>query len=113
MLAVVESHRSSFCARCALGRVVAKLNSMSAFGTCTLCHRDSALQVSHLIPRALYLDLRTPELPNPNPIVGTPEETGPRQEQVAAPLLCSGCEHLFNTRGEKWVLENGYRMKGP
>jgi len=71
------------------------------------------LQVSHLIPRALYLDLRMPELPNPNPIVGTPEETGPRQEQVVAPLLCRKCERRFNVNGEKWVLENGYRLNGP
>ncbi len=54
-----------------------------------------------------------PELPNPNPILGTPEETGPRQEQVVAPLLCGSCEHRFNVNGEKWVMEHGYRLRGP
>jgi hypothetical protein len=54
-----------------------------------------------------------PQLPNPNPIMGLPEETGPRQEQLQVPLLCSKCEQRFSARGEKWILENGYRLKGP
>ena len=86
---------------------------MMVVGTCGLCRRESELQLSHLIPRALYLDLRMPGLPNPNPLISTPEETGPRQEQVAAHLLCRSCEHRFSINGEKWVLENGYRLKGP
>jgi hypothetical protein len=86
---------------------------MAVDGICALCRQEAELQLSHLIPRALFLDLRMPDLPNPNPIIGTPEETGPRQEQVVAPLLCSCCEHRFNTCGEKWVLEHGYRLAGP
>lgn len=80
---------------------------------CALCLREDEIQSSHLIPRALYVDLRTPSLPNPNPITGTPEETGPRQEQFVTRLLCRPCEHRFSVNGEKWVLENGYRLKGP
>jgi hypothetical protein len=80
---------------------------------CALCRQEAELQRSHLIPRAIYLDLRTPELPNPNPIVGTPKETGQRQEQIVAPLLCHSCEHRLSVNGEKWVLENGYRLNGP
>lgn len=86
---------------------------MSVNEICALCRQEATLQFSHLIPRAVYLDLRMPELPNPNPIVGMPGETGPRQEQVVAPLLCRSCEHRFSVNGEKWVLENGYRLKGP
>ncbi len=86
---------------------------MSQIGTCKLCQRRAEIQSSHLIPRAIFLDLRMPHLPNPNPIMGLPEETGPRQEQVEAPLLCSECEQRFSANGEKWVLENGYRLKGP
>jgi hypothetical protein len=82
-------------------------------GKCALCLRDEELQMSHLIPRALYVDLRTPELPNANPIFGLPEEQGPRQEQFVARLLCRDCEHKLSVNGEKWVLENGYRLKGP
>jgi hypothetical protein len=87
---------------------------MAKDGICALCRQEAELQLSHLIPRAVYLDLRTPELPNPNPIFSFPEgESGPRQEQVVAPLLCRSCEHRFSVNGEKWVLENGYRLKGP
>jgi hypothetical protein len=82
-------------------------------GRCALCLRDRELRESHLLPRAIYRDLRSPHLPNPNPIVGTPDETGPRQEQIKEYLLCAECEDRFNQRGEKWILENGYRLKGP
>jgi hypothetical protein len=54
-----------------------------------------------------------PDLPNPNPILATPLETGPRQEQVVADFLCLECEDRFNQHGEKWVLENGYRLNAP
>lgn len=80
---------------------------------CKLCRREAEIQSSHLIPRAIFVDLRMPDLPNPNPIMGLPEETGPRQEQVVTPLLCSPCEQRFSANGEKWILENGYRLKGP
>lgn len=86
---------------------------MPVIGTCKLCRCEAEIQSSHLIPRAIYLDLRMPELPNPNPIIGLPEETGPRQEQAVAPLLCSPCEQRFSVHGEKWILENSYRLKGP
>ena len=89
------------------------LLQMVAISRCALCLRDEQLQMSHLIPRALYLDRRMPELPNPNPIYGLPEEQGPRQEQFVERLLCRDCEHRFSVNGEKWVLENGYRLKGP
>jgi hypothetical protein len=86
---------------------------MPPTGTCKLCGNTAEIQSSHLIPRALYLDLRMPDLPNPNPIMGVPEETGPRQEQLQTRLLCSECEQRFSANGEKWVLENGFRLKGP
>src|SRR2546422_6754097 len=77
---------------------------MAVLGTCALCRQPSELQDSHLLPRAIYRDLRMPDLPNPNPIIGVPTETGPRQEQVKTPLLCADCEARFNRNGEKWVL---------
>ena len=86
---------------------------MAAVGICAVCRRRSELRDSHLVPRAIYHDLRMPELPNPNPIVSTTDETGPRQEQVKTPLLCGNCEDRFNRNGEKWVLDNGYRLGGP
>jgi hypothetical protein len=85
---------------------------MLAIGPCKLCRRDAELQSSHLIPRAIFVDLRMPELPNPSPIMSLPEETGPRQEQVVTSLLCSTCEQRFSALGEKWILEHGYRLTG-
>jgi hypothetical protein len=86
---------------------------MTIVGRCPLCHQDCELQDSHLLPNAIYRDLRMPELPNPNPIMSTSVQTGPRQEQVKTPLLCGSCEQRFNRGGENWVLANGYRLNGP
>ena len=58
------------------------LTPMDSYGKCALCLANDELVDRHLLPRALYRDLRTPQLPNPAPILGTPSETGPRQEQI-------------------------------
>jgi len=90
---------------------------MPTVGTCKLCRSNAEIQSSHLIPRAIYVDLRKPHLPNPNPIMGLPEETGPRQEQVEAPLLCSNC--LFQLLSaakpiseQKWTVYAGAEIDG-
>jgi hypothetical protein len=86
---------------------------MASVDRCALCRSHSELRVSHLLPRAIYRDLRMPDLPNSNPITCTSNETGPRQEQVKTTLLCGICEDRFNRNGEKWILDNGYRLNGP
>jgi hypothetical protein len=43
-------------------------------GTCKLCLRDAqSLQVSHLVPSAVYALCRAKNAPNPNPFLVTSE----------------------------------------
>jgi hypothetical protein len=77
---------------------------------CQLCRSGEPLRRSHLLPRAFYRDLRTPELANPNPILITEGGTEIDQKQVTAELLCASCEQRFNQGGEHWVLAHAYRV---
>lgn len=90
-----------------------KISNMEGERTCRLCLAPRVLQRSHLLPRAIYRDLRTPSLLNPNPLLTSGGQTEVGQEQVTVDLLCADCEERFNRNGERWVLANGYRLAGP
>jgi hypothetical protein len=49
---------------------------------------------------------------DPNPITVLPGKTDISQDQVTAPLLCSGCEQRFSKQGEHYVLLNTFRGPG-
>jgi hypothetical protein len=83
------------------------------YGKCKLCLQDAQLQRSHLIPRAYYKLLRTPDADDPNPITADENVTRISQDQMVQHLLCAACEDLLNKNGERWVLLNNYRLDGP
>jgi hypothetical protein len=80
---------------------------------CKLCLNERPLRRSHLVPRAFYNLLRTPDMEDPRPIVADAETTRVSQEQMAQPLLCAACESRLNEHGERWVLLHSYRLDGP
>jgi len=85
---------------------------MPRIGSCGLCRATAPLQESHLLPRAIYRDLRTPDLADPNPIRILRGKTDISQAQVTAQLLCGECEQRFNKGGERYVLRNAFRGPG-
>jgi hypothetical protein len=76
---------------------------------CGLCLESKPLVSSHLIPAAYYRQLRVSERQNPNPVLVGDSSSTITSGQVKETLLCSACEQLFNTRGERWVIQNGFR----
>lgn len=78
-------------------------------GMCALCRQQGELRDSHLIPKATYRWIRL--INKDSPILITPTKALYSDRQVSAPVLCQGCEHLFNVKGERWTLENSYRGK--
>ncbi len=72
-------------------------------GNCKLCLNEAELQVSHLLPRAVYTLFRS-KSPNPNPILVTSQNVLQTSNQIKAHLLCSRCEDVLNSRGERRVL---------
>jgi hypothetical protein len=66
----------------------------------------SILQDSHLVPKALYKMLRSPELVNPHPTMMSREAILETSRQARTFLLCSGCEQRFHRNGEDWMLRN-------
>jgi len=79
-------------------------------GVCRLCRETKELQDSHLLPKALYKQLRrlakTDGAANTNPIVITPAVALQTSKQVSDYLLCTKCEDLLNKGGEKWTVAN-------
>lgn len=74
-------------------------------GTCKLCLRDAqSLQVSHLVPSAVYALCRAKNAPNPNPFLVTSEFSMQTSRQVQVPLLCFQCEQLLREKGEDWMM---------
>jgi len=74
-------------------------------GTCGLCHKeDSELKNSHLLPRALYKNIRNKT--NCDPTWVSPSRITTQSRQIRDFFLCGKCEGKFSERGEKWVLEN-------
>jgi hypothetical protein len=85
---------------------------MTTLGACGLCLATAPLQHSHLLPRAIYHDLRTPGLADPNPITLLGGKTNVSQAQITAQLLCSECEQRFSREGENYVLLTAFRRPG-
>jgi hypothetical protein len=71
------------------------------------------LQVSHLLPKALYRLVRASRGANGGHdlVYTTKVNSWPSPRQVTANLLCGKCEQLFNENGERWVLRQCYRGK--
>lgn len=83
-------------------------------GTCKLClKKQSLLQKSHLVPRAVYSLCRATQAPNPNPLMVTHKLAMQTSRQTKAHLLCFKCEQLLRERGEDWVLPRLARFRGP
>jgi hypothetical protein len=83
-------------------------------GTCKLCLRDGVeLQRSHLLSAAVYRILRDDGVvPNPNPVLITPEGRMQSNQQQWAHLLCRSCEALLSREGEDWVFRHGMKRDG-
>ena len=81
-------------------------------GSCRLCGRFDDLRDSHLMPKAFYKLARQCGEINPNPIVVFGGVARKTSAQVRDVLLCQRCEHRFNVRGERWVIENAWRGEG-
>jgi hypothetical protein len=75
-------------------------------GVCALCKHASVLQGSHLMPKALYKLLRSPELLNPHPTMMSRDAILETSRQAKTFLLCSVCEQRFHRNGEDWMLRN-------
>jgi len=80
-------------------------------GVCALCKHVSILQDSHLMPKALYRLLRSPELVNPHPTMMSRDAIPETSRQAKNFLLCSACEQRFHRHGEDWMLRNCYRAR--
>ena len=81
-------------------------------GECGLCGLFRPLCDSHLLPRAVYLVLRSSKEPKPDPVFIYDERHGHTSRQLKIPLLCEKCETRFRTGGEDWVLANYSRADG-
>lgn len=80
---------------------------------CKLCLQSKSLQLSHLMPAAVYNYARDPSRKNPNPWLLSRGAKATTSRQVVDRLLCTECEGLFNKKGEqealKWIC-NGKRF---
>jgi hypothetical protein len=74
--------------------------------TCGLCLRLADLQVSHLLPAALYRSLAGPEN---RPIYVSSTVRLYSSRQIQAPQLCEDCEQRLHREGEDWFLRNCWR----
>ncbi len=75
-----------------------------SLGQCKLCLQERELQLSHLMPAALWAGARDPSLRNPNPVAVTATVSKTSSMHLRARLLCSACEDRFNRNGERYVL---------
>lgn len=83
------------------------------FGSCGLCLREARLQLSHLLPRALYRLVGSGTDPShPDTVLLTDGCARKSSVQARRHLLCADCEKRLNDGGECWVLRNCYRGRG-
>ena len=86
---------------------------MPSLGTCGLCLQKKELQNSHLLPAALYRQLREPsDGSDPNPIVVTRSRAFTSSKQVSSPFLCTDCELRLSVKGENYVLTQCAKRNG-
>jgi hypothetical protein len=80
---------------------------------CALCLSKRGLQLSHLLPRALYRLIGSGTGPShPDTVLITDTRERKSSEQARRHLLCADCEQRLNDQGERWVLRNCYRGRG-
>jgi len=72
---------------------------------CGLCLQHKELQNSHLLPAALYRQLRDPSAgANDNPVLVLNERAFTSSQQVSSHFLCAECESRFSVNGENYVV---------
>jgi hypothetical protein len=82
-------------------------------GKCALCLNEQVLQLSHLLPRALYRLIGSGTDPShPDTVLLTEGSERKSSEQARRHLLCADCEQRLNNNSERWVLRNCYRGRG-
>ncbi len=82
-------------------------------GKCALCLSERDLQLSHLLPRALYRLIGSGTDPcHPDTVLLFDKGERKSSEQARRHLLCADCEQRLNENGERWVLRNCYRGRG-
>lgn len=80
---------------------------------CGLCLQKKELQNSHLLPAALYKQLREPSgRSDPNPVIVTRSRALTSSKQVSSPFLCADCELLFSVNGENYVVTQCAKQNG-
>src|SRR6266480_5799613 len=81
-------------------------------GRCELCREpDKGLQDSHLLPAGVLRRLQGNRDGNRDPYLMSLNWVGQKSKQAKQPLLCTECEERLNTRGERWVIANGYNAQ--
>lgn len=86
---------------------------MLSLGTCGLCLQKKELQNSHLLPAALYKQLREPSVgSDPNPVIVTRSRALTSSKQVSSPFLCADCELRFSVNGENYVVTQCAKRNG-
>ena len=86
---------------------------MLPLGMCGLCLQHKELQNSHLLPAALYKQLKDPSAGlNDNPVLVTNERAFTSSQQVSSPFLCADCELRFSVNGENFVVTQCAKRDG-
>lgn len=86
---------------------------MLSLGTCGLCLQRKELQNSHLLPAALYKQLRDSSVgSDPNPVIVTRSKALTSSKQVSSPFLCTECELRFSVNGENYVVTQCAKRNG-
>src|SRR5438309_7788233 len=81
--------------------------------SCGLCLQTRELQNSHLLPAALYRQLRDPSAgSDPNPVLTTNKRSLTSSKQVSSPFLCADCELRFSVNGENYVVTQCAQRSG-
>ena len=82
-------------------------------GVCALCRKQSSeLRESHLLPKAIYKIIRSPNHRPPDPVLLTVDREEQTSFQAKRHLLCGDCEERLHRHGEDWTLEACARPEG-
>lgn len=93
--------------------VIRRENRVLRLGTCGLCLKKKELQNSHLLPAALYRQLRNPSAgADPNPVLVTYSRALTSSLQVSSPFLCADCESRISVNGENYVVTQCAKRNG-
>lgn len=86
---------------------------MPRLGKCGLCLREKGLQNSHLLPAAIYRQLRgSSSGSDPNPVIITSSRALTSSMQVSSHFLCRDCDARFSMQGENYVVTQCARGNG-